>query len=291
MSSTMHASTSAERWGPLWGARPDDWAVSEEQQTPGYEAALDTSPSTGAPRARRRLRRGVFLAWSPDGGAEPYRARRVGGADRPRPRATCPRRTSAVGDMESLPYEDDTFDLVTGFTSFFFANDMVAALREAGSVASPGASVVIQVWGAHERCSLEAMKEVARPFMPPRPPDAPPDPDFRNPACSRRSRRRRGSLRSHVRDELGVHVSERRDPGTCAPRSRRLRAARRPRARGRGRDGDRRRVRSVPPCGWQLQARERVPGTSSPAPRSPVPLPRRHEHAHHRQRGQSRARR
>jgi hypothetical protein len=35
---------------------------------------------------------------------------------------------------------------VTGFNSFFFANDMVAALREAGRVAKPGAPVVIQVW-------------------------------------------------------------------------------------------------------------------------------------------------
>lgn len=69
-----------------------------------------------------------------------------------------------VGDMESLPYDDDTLDLVTGFTLFFFANDMVAALREAGRVAKPGASVVIQVRGAHERCSLEAMKEIARPY-------------------------------------------------------------------------------------------------------------------------------
>ena len=85
--------------------------------------------------------------------------------------------------MESLPYDADTFDLVTGFTSFFFANDMVAALREAGRVAKPGAPVVIQVWGAHERCSLEAMKEIARPFFPPRPPDAPPDPDLSQPGA------------------------------------------------------------------------------------------------------------
>ena len=56
-----------------------------------------------------------------------------------------------VGDMEALPYDDDTFDLVTGFNSFFFANDIVAAVREAGRVAKPGAPVVIQVWGAHER--------------------------------------------------------------------------------------------------------------------------------------------
>src|SRR5436309_9410400 len=32
---------SANRWGPLWGARPDDWALSEDQQLPTYEAALE----------------------------------------------------------------------------------------------------------------------------------------------------------------------------------------------------------------------------------------------------------
>jgi SAM-dependent methyltransferase len=90
-----------------------------------------------------------------------------------------------VGEMEDLPWENETFDLVTGFNSFFFADDMVAALREAGRVAKPGAPVVIQVWGAHERCDLEAMKRVARPFLPPRPPDAPPDPDLAEPGALR----------------------------------------------------------------------------------------------------------
>jgi len=88
-----------------------------------------------------------------------------------------------VGEMEALPWEDDTFDLVTGFNSFFFANDMVVALREARRVAKPGSPVVIQAWGAHERCDLEAMKELARPFLPPRPPDAPPDPDLSAPGA------------------------------------------------------------------------------------------------------------
>lgn len=57
----------------------------------------------------------------------------------------------------------------------------MAALREAGRVAKPGSPVVIQVWGAHERCDLEAMKVVVRPFMPPRPPDAPPEPELWKP--------------------------------------------------------------------------------------------------------------
>jgi SAM-dependent methyltransferase len=86
-----------------------------------------------------------------------------------------------VGEMEALPYEDDTFDLVTGFNSFFFANDIVAAVREAGRVAKPGSPVVIQVWGPHERNDLEAVKEIIRPFMPPRPADAPREPDYSRP--------------------------------------------------------------------------------------------------------------
>jgi SAM-dependent methyltransferase len=82
---------------------------------------------------------------------------------------------------QALPYEDDTFDLVTGFNSFFFAADLVAALREARRVAKPGAPVVIQVWGPPERNDLEAMKQVARRYAPPPPPDAPPPPKLWQP--------------------------------------------------------------------------------------------------------------
>jgi SAM-dependent methyltransferase len=183
MSSTMHASSSAERWGPLWGARPADWAINEEQHVPGYEAALEhVTIEPGQRVLDIGCGVGVFLGLVAGRGAEPH------GIDASETliavaRERLPEADLRVGDMESLPYEDGTFDLVTGFTSFFFANDMVAALREAGRVAKPGAPVVIQVWGAHERCSLEAMKEIARPFMPPRPPDAPPDPDFSRPGA------------------------------------------------------------------------------------------------------------
>jgi SAM-dependent methyltransferase len=183
MTTTTRARGSAERWGPLWGARPREWAISEEQHVPGYEAALERI----APVAGRRVLDigcgvGVFLRLVTDRGAEPY------GIDASEAllalaRERVPEADLRVGDMEWLPYDDDSFDLVTGFTSFFFASDMVAALREAGRVARPGAPVVVQVWGAHERCSLEAMKEIARPFFPPRPPDAPPDPDLARPGA------------------------------------------------------------------------------------------------------------
>jgi len=192
---------SAARWGPLWGARPDDWALSEEMQGPTYDAALQR---TGLDPGWRVLDigcgAGAFLRRVADGGAAPSGIDAsdalIGFA-----RARLPEADLRVGEMEELPWENDRFELVTGFNSFFFANDMVAALREAGRVAKPGAPVVIQVWGAHERCDLEAMKQVARPFLPPRPPDAPADPDLSEPGLLRELAKRAGL---DPRDEFDV---------------------------------------------------------------------------------------
>jgi SAM-dependent methyltransferase len=172
---------SAARWGPLWGARPGDWAQSEEQQVPTYEAALErVQIGPGQCALDIGCGVGVFLRLVADRGAQPF------GLDASESliaaaRERLPHADLRVGDMESLPYEDDTFDLVTGFNSFYFANDMVAALREAGRVAKPGAPVVIQVWGPHERNDLEAMKAIVRRFFPPRPADAPAEPDYSEP--------------------------------------------------------------------------------------------------------------
>jgi SAM-dependent methyltransferase len=174
---------SASRWGPLWGARPGDWALSEDRQLPTYEAALRR---VGLEPGQRVLDNGcgvgAFLRLVAERGGEPHgidASEALVAFARPR----LPAADLRVGEMEDLPWDDDTFDLVTGFNSFFFANDMVAALGEAGRVAKPGAPVVIQVWGAHERCDLEAMKQIARPFLPPRPPNAPPDPDLSLPGA------------------------------------------------------------------------------------------------------------
>jgi SAM-dependent methyltransferase len=172
---------SAERWGPLWGARADDWALSEDQQIPTYEAALER---VDLRRGRRVLDigcgAGAFLRLVTARGARAF------GLDASvalieLARTRLPEADLRVGDMEALPYEDDAFDMVTGFNAFFFANDVVAALREAGRVAKPGAPVVIQVWGPYERRELDAMMTIAHPYLPPRPPDAPPDAELWRP--------------------------------------------------------------------------------------------------------------
>ena len=180
-STTVHGS--ASRWGPLWGARPADWALTEDLQVPTYEAALDrVRIEAGARVLDVGCGAGAFPRLVAGLGAEPH------GIDASESliafaRSRVPDADLRVGEMEALPWDDDMFDLVTGFNSFFFADDMVAALREARRVAKPGAPVVVQVWGAHERCDLEAMKQVARPFLPPRPAGAPPDPDLSRPGA------------------------------------------------------------------------------------------------------------
>jgi SAM-dependent methyltransferase len=172
---------SAGRWGPLWGARPDDWALSEDQQVPTYEAALRrVGLEPGQHVLDIGCGVGAFLRLVAERGGRAF------GLDASEAlveiaRARLPEADLRVGEMEALPYEDDTFDLVTGFNSFFFANDLVAALREAARVAKPGAPVAIQVWGPYERRDLEAMMKIAHPFLPPRPADAPPEPELWRP--------------------------------------------------------------------------------------------------------------
>jgi len=140
-------SGSAIRWGPLFGARAAAWAETWEGPagwgTPVYEHVLDRArivPGSdvldcgcGAGRfARMAAQRGASVAGiDASGELIGIAATRVPEGDfRP-------------GDIEALPWEDDSFDVVTGFSSFQFADDKVRALREAGRVARGTVAVVI----------------------------------------------------------------------------------------------------------------------------------------------------
>jgi SAM-dependent methyltransferase len=167
---------SARRHGPLWGARAADWAMNEAQQMPTYQAAIrHVGVTAGDEVLDVGCGTGVFLRAAADRGA------RVCGIDASEAlleiaRGRVPEADLRIGDMQFLPFEDDRFDLVTGFNSFFFAADMVAALREARRVAKPGAPVVLQVWGRPERCDLEAMKRALAQFAPAPEPGTPAPP-------------------------------------------------------------------------------------------------------------------
>ena len=88
-------------------------------------------------------------------------------------RSRLPTADFRVGDMEELPFADESFDVVTGFNSFQFATDPAAAMREAGRVARPGGKVSIAAWGRAEDCAIAAILRVFGKFLPPLPPGAP----------------------------------------------------------------------------------------------------------------------
>ena len=162
----------------LWGARARDWADVLEGWNgwgiPVYRHVLERVPVGSGTRVLDvGCGAGRFCRMAADRGA------RVAGIDATAPlleiaRQRVPDGDFRIGDMEDLPWGDDSFDVVTGFNSFFIAGDMVRALREARRVARPGASIAISVFGRPERCQSTDVFSSLRQCAPPPPPPSPP---------------------------------------------------------------------------------------------------------------------
>jgi len=162
---------SAARWGPLFGARAHDWAETWEGSsgygTPVYEYVLDRARI----RSDTRLLdcgcgAGRFARMAADRGAS------VAGIDAAEELvAIAARRTSEgdfrVGDLESLPWPDASFDWVTGFNSFQFADDKARALDEARRVSRGPVAIVTP-----SRASESGLASVFKPLFPLFPSDA-----------------------------------------------------------------------------------------------------------------------
>ncbi len=54
------------------------------------------------------------------------------------------------GDAAALPFDDDSFDVVTCQAGVMFFPDVAAALREMGRVTRPGGTVAVQAFGSRE---------------------------------------------------------------------------------------------------------------------------------------------
>jgi SAM-dependent methyltransferase len=70
------------------------------------------------------------------------------------------------GDLQFLPFKDASFDIVTGFNSFFYAADVVAAFREARRVLRQGGHVAVTAFGRPEQCESSPLFDYLRPLMP-----------------------------------------------------------------------------------------------------------------------------
>lgn len=157
--------------GHIWGLRATDWATIQEPQcAPAYHAVF----KKGAVGPGTRLLdagcgAGLALELAVQLGAE------VSGFDASAAlldiaRNRLPKVSFAKGDLEELPFEDASFDVVTGFNAFQFAADPVAALRQARRVCKPGGRIFVMTWGAPAGMEAAALVAALKPLLPPPPP-------------------------------------------------------------------------------------------------------------------------
>jgi len=159
--------------GELWGSAPEDWGeLQEPTGAPIYEAAFD---AIGITDGCRLLDVGCGTGYALQ--LAHKRGAIVSGFDASEAmlrvaRSRLPEADFRQGDLESLPYEDGSFDAVTAFNSVQYAADPIQGLREIKRVAVPGAPVAVATWGDPERCDAKAILGAVGALLPPPPPGA-----------------------------------------------------------------------------------------------------------------------
>jgi SAM-dependent methyltransferase len=165
----------AKQQGEIWGARAQDWATANE---PAWKHVFETVLEGAGVGPRTHLLdvgcgTGGALVLARKNGAE------VSGLDAAEALVAIawgrlPGAKIEVGEMEELPFANESFDIVTGINSFQFAGDLVRALSEAGRVCRKNGIVAMLVWGKREDSDLltKVMPSVFA-LLPPPLPDAP----------------------------------------------------------------------------------------------------------------------
>jgi SAM-dependent methyltransferase len=161
---------SAQTQGRLWSQAVQDWVeVSEPMSKPLHEATLAAlAPLSGRALLDVGCGSGSVLADAARLGA------RVSGIDAAPAmiafaRDRLPDADLHVGDMEEMPFEDATFDVVTAFNAVQFADAPQVALDEMVRVTRPGGRVAIGLWGDPERCETDDVFQRIRALAPPPP--------------------------------------------------------------------------------------------------------------------------
>jgi SAM-dependent methyltransferase len=161
-------SGSANAEGEWWGRRAADWSRFQEATAmPLYEAGLARLPiRRGAELLDVACGAGLFCQMAARNGAL------VQGLDASEAlveiaRRRVPEAHIIVGDMETLPFEEASFDVVTGFNAFEYSDGPQRALAETARVVRPGGTVLVAVWGDPDECEALAYVAAVGALMPP----------------------------------------------------------------------------------------------------------------------------
>jgi SAM-dependent methyltransferase len=160
--------------GDLWGARAQAWSeVQEGQCRPLFEAVFAAiAPGPGTHLLDAGCGSGMALQLAAARGVT------VSGIDASQALLTVahqrvPDAELHTGDLEELPYADNSFDAATAFNSVQYAADPARAVAELSRVVRPGGEIVVATWGQPEDCEITAVLGEVGPLLPPPPPGDP----------------------------------------------------------------------------------------------------------------------
>ena len=162
---------SSEIQGKLWGAAAKDWAeLFEPMSKPIWAAMLNST------KVKQETR---FLDLGCGGGGASVlaneRGAQVTGLDAAEAlikiaRDRVPKGNFRVGDLEELPFDDNSFDVAFASMSIMFATNPSVALKEMGRVIVSGGRVTVGIWGKPEDCEYRHVLKAMADTLPSPPP-------------------------------------------------------------------------------------------------------------------------
>jgi len=159
--------------GELWGKRPKDWGVIQEPTgDSGYQHALQfLKTKSGQTLLDVGCGTGYFSDLAYKQGVD------VTGIDASKEfiKQAKKRNTEikfSSGEMEELPFTDNTFDFVCGFNSYQYAANIKNALSEAKRALKDNGKLVVMIWGNKEDCEALTYLKAIGSLLPPPPPGA-----------------------------------------------------------------------------------------------------------------------
>ena len=164
--------TSAKIQGELWGQAASDWTyIQEPTSSPLFEAMLD---ATNVAKDTR-----FFDVGCGGGGASILAAQRgahVSGLDATKELIAIARNRIRsghflVGDIEQLPFGDNTFDVVFAANCIQYPENRQAALLELKRICAVNGQITISLFASPEKVKFRVMQEAIRNALPNPPSD------------------------------------------------------------------------------------------------------------------------
>lgn len=160
--------------GQLWSISPQNWSKHFEPYfLPVYRTVLQQLHLTGETLLLDAgCGSGLFISQAAKTGAQ------VIGADAAPglleiARLRNPSITFLEEDLETLPFSDNSFHVVTGFNSFQYAEQFEGALKEAKRILKKYGRLVLVIWDKPENSDATQILKAIGSMLPPPPPGTP----------------------------------------------------------------------------------------------------------------------